>query len=436
MPKRSRSGVVSRPGARRRADQRERRQLERHDARARALPDGDRQPVVLHRRVEGLLERARQAVDLIDEEHAARLERGQKRRDVSLALERRSGGLHERNLQLGRDDLRERGLAESRRPGEQQVVERLAARAARLDRHRELLAQRLLADELREPARAQRAVELVLGDAGTASGCEPLSWRAVRCSSSPPSAHDAERARRRAPPSSSSALSPSASRSSSSASAGRVAELEQAVARQPPRRPARRRAARGSACAPRRRRRFRRRTFSRSSTMIRSAVRLPMPGTAWKRAASPAARAPISSRGGAAREHRQRDLRPDRLDGEQHQEQVALLLGGEAVQRERVVAHDQVRVQRDLLADGGHVRAASPPRPPRGSRRRAHRITTWSVRRTATSPRSSAITRPPLPLAHRRAPPPAARSWRGRSPPPARRPRGRAAAPRSGRAAS
>ena len=70
MPKRSRSGVVSRPGARGRADERERRQVERHDARAGALADGDRQPPVLHRRIEGLLQRAREAVDLVDEEDA------------------------------------------------------------------------------------------------------------------------------------------------------------------------------------------------------------------------------------------------------------------------------------------------------------------------------------------------------------------------------
>ena len=38
-------------------------------------------------------------------------------------------------------------------------------------------------------------------------------------------------------------------------------------------------------------------TFSRSSTMIRSAVRLPIPGTAWKRAESPVAIAFRSSRG-------------------------------------------------------------------------------------------------------------------------------------------
>ena len=130
MPKRSRSGVVSRPGARRRADERERRQVERHDARAGALADGDRQLTVLHRRVEGLLQRARQAVDLVDEEDRARLQRGQEGGDVALALERRAGRLHERHAQLGGDDLRERGLAEPGRAGQQHVVERVAARGA------------------------------------------------------------------------------------------------------------------------------------------------------------------------------------------------------------------------------------------------------------------------------------------------------------------
>ena len=143
-------------------DQREGRQVERHHARPGALTDGDRQAAILHRRVEGLLQRARQAVDLIDEEHRARLQGGEKRRDVSLSLKRRAGGLHERRPELARDDLRERGLAEPGRPGEQQVVERLPARGGGLDRDRQLLAQPALADELAQPARAQRALELLL----------------------------------------------------------------------------------------------------------------------------------------------------------------------------------------------------------------------------------------------------------------------------------
>ena len=93
--------------------------------------------------------------------------------------------------------------------------------------------------------------------------------------------------------------------------------------------------------------------------MIRSAVRLPMPGTAWKRAASPRGERAEQLARRAAGEHGERDLRADRLHAEQHQEEVALLLGGEAVELQRVVAHDQVGVQRDRLAGGGDVRSVS-----------------------------------------------------------------------------
>ena len=72
------------------------------------------------------------------------------------------GGLHERHVELARDDVGERGLAEPGRPGEQHVVERLAAPAGRLDEERELVLELLLADEVLEPRRAQRAVELLL----------------------------------------------------------------------------------------------------------------------------------------------------------------------------------------------------------------------------------------------------------------------------------
>jgi hypothetical protein len=48
-------------------------------------------------------------------------------------------------------------------------------------------------------------------------------------------------------------------------------------------------------------------------------------------------------------------LGPDGLDAEQQQEEVALLLGGEAVERQGVLADDEVGVQRDRLARGGDV---------------------------------------------------------------------------------
>ena len=162
MPKRSRSGVVSSPA-------RVVAPISVNGGRSSVTtfapapwPIGDRQRPVLHRRIEGLLERAVQAVDLVDEEHRVRLERGEQRRDVALALERRAGRLHEPHAHLLGDDLRERRLAQAGRPGQEHVVERLAARDRRLHRDRELLADAVLADELLERARAQRAVEVVL----------------------------------------------------------------------------------------------------------------------------------------------------------------------------------------------------------------------------------------------------------------------------------
>ena len=214
MPKRSRSGVVSRPGAGGGADQREGRQVEGDDPGARALADRDRQPPVLHRRVEGLLQGAVEAVDLVDEEDGARLERGEQRGDVALALERRAGGLHEGHLELGGDDLRQRGLAQAGRAGQQHVVERLAAGGRRLDGDLQLLAQRVLADELLERARAQRAVELVLvverrRGCGCARGSTACS-RAARWPAAP------RRSRPRRPP-----AAPGPRRAGSRARAGR-----------------------------------------------------------------------------------------------------------------------------------------------------------------------------------------------------------------------
>ena len=119
-----------------------------------ALADRDRQPPVLHRGVEGLLEGAGQPVDLVDEEHAARLERGEVAGDVALALERGASG---------RDEVRLEPLATIW--ASEVLPSRAAPRAARgraprrgprrFDEDRQLLLDALLADEVLElPAAA------------------------------------------------------------------------------------------------------------------------------------------------------------------------------------------------------------------------------------------------------------------------------------------
>ena len=93
--------------------------------------------------------------------------------------------------------------------------------------------------------------------------------------------------------------------------------------------------------------------------MIRSAVRLPMPGTAWKRAMSPRAIAFRSSRGVPPESTASATFGPDALDADQHQEQLALGLGGEAVQVDAVVAHDQVRCSCACSPAAGTARSVS-----------------------------------------------------------------------------
>src|SRR6187551_638506 len=101
-----------------RTDQRERRQWQRHGAGTSTLAEHDGQLTILHRRVESLLYRATEPVNLVDEEDAARLQRGEEGGDVGLALQRRAGGLNQRHFHLGGDDVRERGLTEPGGAGE------------------------------------------------------------------------------------------------------------------------------------------------------------------------------------------------------------------------------------------------------------------------------------------------------------------------------
>ena len=84
-------------------------------ARRRPLPDDEVELEVLHRGIEHLLDLARQAVDLVDEEHVAALEVGEDRREVAAALEHGPRRAAACDAHLVRDDVRERRLAEAGR---------------------------------------------------------------------------------------------------------------------------------------------------------------------------------------------------------------------------------------------------------------------------------------------------------------------------------
>ncbi len=127
MPNRSRSGVASSP-ARVVAPTRVKAARSIRTLRAAGtLADDQVQLKILHRRVEHLLDGRLQAMDLVDEQHVARLQVGQDGREVAGALDHRAGGGAEPHAELARHDLRQRGLAKPRRSMKQNVVKRFAA---------------------------------------------------------------------------------------------------------------------------------------------------------------------------------------------------------------------------------------------------------------------------------------------------------------------
>ena len=107
------------------------REVDLDRARRRPFADDEVELEVLHRRIEDLLDRRIEPVDLVDEQHVALLEIGEQRREVAGLGDHRPGGGAEVHAELARDDLRERGLAEAGRADEQHVVERLARACAR-----------------------------------------------------------------------------------------------------------------------------------------------------------------------------------------------------------------------------------------------------------------------------------------------------------------
>ena len=115
-----RSGQQPRAGGG--ADERERRDLERDRGGTGALADDDVDPEVLHRHVEHLFSGPGHPMDLVEEEHLALGQARQDRGQVTGVLDRGTAGDAQRLLHLGRDDHRQRGLAEARWAAEQHVV--------------------------------------------------------------------------------------------------------------------------------------------------------------------------------------------------------------------------------------------------------------------------------------------------------------------------
>ena len=158
MPKRERNGADRRPVRVVAATSEKRGSLMRQHLGVRAVADGDLEPVVLHRRIEVLLDDGLQAVHLVDEEDAALGQRRQVRRERALVLDGGRADGAQRHAERVGDEVRQRRLADAGRAREEHVVERLAAALRRCDEDLEVVDHLGLADVLVEAARAQRGV--------------------------------------------------------------------------------------------------------------------------------------------------------------------------------------------------------------------------------------------------------------------------------------
>ena len=196
MPNRARIGSGEHPEARGCADEREPLDRHRDGLRLRPVAEPDVDLVVLHRGIEKLLDNRAQPWISSMKRMSPLAQVGERAHEIARLLQRRPGRRANVDAELARDELRERGLAESRRPVEERVVERLAAAERGLDVDRKAVLHLLLADELGEPLRAERQLDDRLfghdfggGDLGAGHGLGHtgvVSWKFVVLSESRP----------------------------------------------------------------------------------------------------------------------------------------------------------------------------------------------------------------------------------------------------------
>ncbi len=148
MPKRSRSGVVSKPARVVAPTSVKRARSILTERAAGPWADDQVELEILHGRIEDFLDGRVEPVDLVDEEDIALVEARQLCGKIARLGDDRAGGGAEIDAEFAGDDLRERRLAETRRPDEEHMVECRPLHLGRIDEHLQVLARRLLAGEI------------------------------------------------------------------------------------------------------------------------------------------------------------------------------------------------------------------------------------------------------------------------------------------------
>ncbi len=122
-------------------------------SRRHSLAEHDVDPEVFHHRIDEFLDRAGQAMDLVDEQDRALRGVGQEGHDVHLLVEGRAAGDVELDAQLVVQDRGERRLAQSGWSVEEDVRQRLAPFPGGRQADLQPLGDGALADDLAQPLR-------------------------------------------------------------------------------------------------------------------------------------------------------------------------------------------------------------------------------------------------------------------------------------------
>src|SRR5215212_4483359 len=149
-------GLGHEPGAGGSANQGEARDVHPDGACRGSLPEDDIHRVVLHRRIEDLLNLPVQAMDLVYKKEIAVIERGEDGRHIPRPLQARPAGGREADAHLRREDAAQARLPEPRWPGKEYVVQCLFALLGCLHEDSQVVLEPLLPDELVEVARPER----------------------------------------------------------------------------------------------------------------------------------------------------------------------------------------------------------------------------------------------------------------------------------------
>ena len=101
-------------------------------------------------------------MDLVDEQHIIGFQIGQQRGQIAGALQHGARCLSQIDAHLKRDDMSQRGLAQTGRAEQERVIERFAALAGRSDENFQLITGFLLTDIFIQLLRPQCALDRFL----------------------------------------------------------------------------------------------------------------------------------------------------------------------------------------------------------------------------------------------------------------------------------